>query len=113
MATINGISYSSTKDLFLKGGAKGPGTLLFSKAGSPSGFTSTPFDSSSNGLYINSANQLVYSSQGVTTIIGAASGGGSIAIPYSSTDGISTTGQSFSINASTLTSHLLLVVLYS
>ena len=61
MATINRKNYSSPRNINLKDGC-----LRFGATQSGS-----PFDSSSNGLYINSSNQLVFSSQGSDTTVGA------------------------------------------
>lgn len=60
--TINNKSYSTPRNINLKEGA-----LRFGGT-----FTATPFDSTSNGLYVNASNLLVYSSQGADTTLGAA-----------------------------------------
>jgi len=60
--TINGKSYSTPKNLNIKEGA-----IRFGGT-----FSTSPFDSTSNGLYVNSSNLLVYGSQGATTTLGAA-----------------------------------------
>lgn len=60
--TINNKNYSTPRNINLKEGA-----LRFGGT-----FTTTPFDSSSNGIFINSSNQLVYSAQGVDTTLGSA-----------------------------------------
>ena len=70
--TINGISYSSPKAINLRGSSSVKGSALrFGRTSS-----SNPFDSTSDGLYTNTSNQLIFSSQGTTTVIGAAGGGG-------------------------------------
>ena len=61
MSTINNKNYSSPRNINLKDGC-----LRFGATQSGS-----PFDSTSNGLYINSSNQLVFSSQGSGTTVGA------------------------------------------
>jgi hypothetical protein len=60
--TINNINYSTPRNLNVKEGA-----IRFGGT-----FTATPFDSTSNGLYVNSSNLLVYTSQGSDTTLGAA-----------------------------------------
>lgn len=62
MATINGKNYSTPRNINLK-----DGILRFGGTNSTS-----PLDSTSNGLYINSSNQLVYSAQGSESILGTA-----------------------------------------
>jgi hypothetical protein len=62
MATINGKNYSSPKNINLKEG--------FIRFGGTS--STNPFDSDSNGIYINSSNQIVYSAQGSESILGTA-----------------------------------------
>lgn len=59
MSTINQKNYSSPRNINLK-----DGVIRF--AGTQS---TNPLDSSSNGLYINSSNRLVYSSQGNTIVL--------------------------------------------
>ena len=72
MATINGISYSSPKNLNLRGESSVKGSAMrFGRTSSVN-----PFDSTSNGFYINASNQLIFSSQGTTTVVGAAGTGG-------------------------------------
>jgi len=60
MSSINGKQFSNPKNVNLKGGILRFGTTN----------SSTPFESTANGFYINSSNQLVYSAQGVTATLG-------------------------------------------
>jgi hypothetical protein len=55
MPTYNGHPYSTTKNINLKGGL-----IRFGKT-----WSSNPFGSDENGIYINSSNQIIYSRQGV------------------------------------------------
>lgn len=72
MSTINREPYSSPKNINLKGsGTTGRGGILRF-----TGYRSTnPLESSANGLYVNSSNQLVFASQGSTTVIGGSGSG--------------------------------------
>lgn len=73
MPTINGIPFSSIRNINLRGdGSTKAASLRFGRTGDRN-----PFDSTSNGLYVNASNQLVFSAQGVSTVIGAAGSGGS------------------------------------
>lgn len=67
MSTLNAKPYSNPKNINLKGGL-----LRFAITNS-----SNPFGSVSNGLYVNASNQLVFVSQGTSTVLGAAGGGSS------------------------------------
>ena len=82
MSTLNGKSFTNVRNLNLRGGAEGPGLLRWSVSGiygqNSALWASNPFGSLDYGLYINSAGSLVFSSQGTTTILGAAGSGGSI-----------------------------------
>lgn len=62
MATINRKNYSSPRNINLKDGC-----LRFGSTNS-----STPFDSASYGLYVDSSDRLVFSTLGADTILGAA-----------------------------------------
>lgn len=74
MATINGISYQDPKNINLKGTSSRKGSVLrFAQTSS-----ANPLDSTSNGLYINASNQLIFSAQGTATVIGAAGAQGQI-----------------------------------
>src|SRR3990167_4855590 len=74
MSTINGIPFSSPKNINLRGSSSVKGsTLRFDRTSS-----ANPLDSTSNGLYINASNELIYSAQGTTTVIGDGSGSGGI-----------------------------------
>lgn len=68
MSTINGKSFSSPKNINLK-----EGIVRFNDT-----FSSNPIDSSSNGIYVNASNQLIFSAQGTSTTLGATGGSGSI-----------------------------------
>lgn len=71
MTTINGISFQDPRNINLKGGANGSGVIRFSAQG-VTNWASNPFVSTDYGLYINSAGNLVFSSLGSTTVLGAA-----------------------------------------
>lgn len=66
MSTINGKPYSSPRNINLKGGILRFGALN----------STNPIDSSSYGLYVNGSGNLIFSSSGSTTTIGATGGGG-------------------------------------
>lgn len=68
MATINAKQYSTPRNINLK-----DGILRFGSTNS-----SNPLDSTSNGLYVNSSNQLVFANQGTATIL---SGTGPTQVP--------------------------------
>ncbi|RJO60390.1 hypothetical protein C4544_05185 [candidate division WS5 bacterium] len=68
MATINNKPYSSPRNINLK-----DGILRFAATQS-----SNPLDSSSNGLYVNSSNQLIFSAQGAATVLGTTGGAGNV-----------------------------------
>lgn len=78
MATYNGKSYSDTRNLNLRGGARGTGLLRWTppQSGVPALWSSNPFSTDDYGLYLNASGQLVFSSTGTTTILGAAGAGG-------------------------------------
>lgn len=74
MPTIDRQPYSSPKNIILKGSSKTRGgIILFDPTNA-----SSPIGTTRNGLYVNSSNQLVFSSQGTATILGAAGSGGDI-----------------------------------
>lgn len=80
MPTYNGKSYSSTRNINLQGGAGGTGLLRWTPpvSGVPALWSSNPFSSTEYGLYLNGSGQLVFSSLGTATILGAAGGGGGV-----------------------------------
>jgi hypothetical protein len=82
MSTFNGDSYTDLKNLNIKGGASGHGLIRWSPAGlyGQNGglWASNPFSTTDYGLYINSSGYLVFSSQGTSTILGAAGSGGTL-----------------------------------
>lgn len=73
MATINNRAYSQPKNLRLKGQGVGRGGVLLIEGVN----ATSPILSTHNGLYVNDSNQLVFSSQGSATVVGAAGGAGS------------------------------------
>lgn len=96
MATINGVSYQDPRNINLKGMNSIKGSVLrFARTSS-----SSPLDSSSNGLYVNSSNQLVFAAQGVLTILGAAGAGGGSAPSW---DAIYAGDQLLAVSGTTLT----------
>ncbi len=72
MSTINGRSFSTPRNVNLKGQGVGRGGILRFEGKN----TTNPFSATANGLYINNSNQLVSSLQGTTTVIGAVGAGG-------------------------------------
>src|SRR3990167_3714012 len=78
MSTINNRSFSTPRNVNLKGqGATRGGVLLFEGTN-----PSSPVASLDNGLYVNTSNQLIYSSQGTTSVLGAAGGAVSLDVSY-------------------------------
>lgn len=89
MATKNGLSFSSPRNINLRGQGVGRGSvLLFERTNA-----SSPVGSSYNGLYVNSSNQLSFSSQGSVTVLGGGGGGAQ------SLDGAYDQGRSITIDA--------------
>jgi hypothetical protein len=82
MATINAKNYSTPKNINLK-----EGLLRFGGT-----FSTNRLDSTSNGLYVNSSNELVFAHQGTATIL---SGTGPIVTP--SWDAIFANDQTFNL----------------
>lgn len=94
MSTLSGRAYTGVKNLNVKGQGSGRGGILrFNDTNS-----SNPLSSTSNGLYVNSSNQLVYASQGSATVVGAAGAG---AIP--SWETLYTQDATFSLTTGTWT----------
>lgn len=100
MSTLNARSYSSAKNLNLKGqGTSRGGILRFDGTNS-----TNPLSSTSNGLYVNASNQLIFSSQGTATTLGAAGGGSSAPSfdsLYNNDQTMAITGSTFTIDRST------------
>ncbi len=75
MSTYNGDSFVDFRNINLKGGASGTGLVRWAPASSfgTNGalWSSNPFGTTDYGLYLNSSGQLVFSSAGTATIIGA------------------------------------------
>jgi len=93
--TINGIPYSSPRSINLQGTSSVKGSVLrFARTSS-----TNPLDSSSNGLYINASNQLIFSAQGTSTTLGAA--GAASSAP--SFDAIYAGDQTLTVSGATLT----------
>ena len=67
MATLNARSFSSAKNINLKGqGSTRGGILRFEGTNS-----TNPLSSTSNGLYVNASNELIFAHQGTATTLGA------------------------------------------
>src|SRR3990167_7695254 len=65
---INGIPYSTPRNINLMGTSSVKGSVLrFNRTSS-----TNPLDSTSNGLYVNASNELIFSAQGTSTTLGAA-----------------------------------------
>ena len=88
MATVNGKSYSSPNNIILK-----KGLLLFGLS-----YAADPFGDDTNGLYVNSSNQLVFVHQGTSTVLGSGGGGGT-----PTWEDIYTADKTLSIASTTLT----------
>lgn len=72
MSTINGKPYQDPRNINLKGSALGTGLLRWNPAvfgQSGSNWSTNPFSSDDYGLYINSSNQLVFSSLGSAFVL--------------------------------------------
>ena len=68
------------RNINLKGGAMGSGMIRFDPVSSAGNWASNPFGTTDYGIYVNTSDQLVFSSKGSTTIL-AAAGGGSGSVP--------------------------------
>jgi hypothetical protein len=98
MATINGKSYQTPRNINLKGGTTGSGLIRWDP--NVANWTLNPFSSTDYGLYLNAAGELVFSKKGTTVILGAAGVGGGVA---SSWDQIYAGDQTLAIPGATLT----------
>lgn len=82
MGTINGNSFQDIRNINLRGGASGSGLIRWNPAQNTvvngGNWSSNPFSTDDYGLYINAAGNLVFSSLGSTTVLGAAGGGGGV-----------------------------------
>lgn len=81
MSTINGISFQDPRNINLRGSVGGTGVIRFSPpitGQTNTNWATNPFTSTDYGLYINSAGNLVFSSLGSTTVLGAAGSGGGV-----------------------------------
>src|SRR3990167_10358149 len=96
--TINGIPYSSPKNINLQGTSSLKGSALrFARTSS-----TNPFDSTSDGLYVNTSNELVFSHQGSTTTIVVAGGTNSLDAAYgAATPAITMDNGALTLNDST------------
>ena len=103
MSTANGKSFTSVKNLNLRGGAEGTGLLRWSPSSvfgqNSANWSTNPFGTTDYGLYINASGQLVFSSAGSLTIISAV--GGPSAIP--SWDAIFDGDQTLDLGGTTFT----------
>ena len=74
--SLGGKSYTSLKNINLRGGAKGTGLIRWSPSGifgqNAGLWASNPFGTDGYGLYLNSAGNLVFSNPAGATILGAA-----------------------------------------
>ena len=98
MPTINNVQYSGSKSINLVGQNTQQGSVLrFAQTSS-----ANPLDSTSNGLYINTSNELIFSSQGTTTTISTDGGGaGSLDAAYGDGATITVDGGPIILNDST------------
>jgi len=95
MSNINGIPYSNPRNINLQGVSSTKGSVLrFARTSS-----TNPLDSTSNGLYVNASNQLIFSSQGTSTVLGTTGGSGSVP----SFEALYANDQTFAIGGSTFT----------
>ena len=75
MPTLNGKTYSDTRNINLRGGAMGTGLIRWSQypyTNPGVNWSSNPFGSDEVGMYVNSSGNLVYSYLGSATTLGAA-----------------------------------------
>lgn len=93
MATLNARSYSTPRNINLKGQGVSRGGILRFEGTNPS----NPLSSVSNGLYVNTSNQLTFAAQGVETVLGSG-GGGSVSL-----DGAYDQGRSITVDAGAIT----------
>ena len=81
-STSGAKSFTSLKNLNLKGGAIGSGLIRWSPSNiygqNAALWASNPFTSTDYGLYLNSAGNLVFSNPNGATILGAPGGGGGL-----------------------------------
>ena len=97
MATKNGINYSSPKNIDLQGVSSVKGSAIrFNRTSS-----SNPFDSSSDGLYVNTSNQLVFSHQGSVTTLGGSGAAVSLDTAYGNGASITMDNGALTLNDST------------
>ena len=95
--TINGINYSSIGGLNIKGQSSVKGSALrFARTSS-----TNPFDSTSNGLYVNTSNELVFANQGSSTTLGSAGGAVSLDTAYGQGAAITMDNGALTLNDST------------
>lgn len=109
MSTINGIPYSSPRNINLKGVSSSKGSAL--RFGQTS--SANPFDSTSYGLYVNASGSLIFSSAGSSTTLGSGGGGG--AVPswetlYTNDSTFTITSGSFTIAGNSASSSDVLVL---
>jgi hypothetical protein len=102
MSTFNGKSFQDPRNINLKGGVTGTGLIRWKPpvSGGVANWSANPFGTDDYGLYINTSDQLVFSSKGSTTILGQAGGGG--AVPtweqiFASDQTLATAGTTFTI----------------
>src|SRR3990167_5829904 len=89
MATINARSFSTPRNINLKGQGSGRGGILLFESTNPS----DPVGSTHRGLYVNTSGDLVYANQGITTVLGSGGGGAS------SLDGAYDQGRTITVDA--------------
>ena len=80
--SLGGKSYTSLKNINLRGGAKGTGLIRWAPSGifgqNAGLWASNPFGTDDYGLYLNSAGNLVFSNPNGATVLGAAGSGGGL-----------------------------------
>ena len=80
--SLGGKSYTSLKNINLRGGAKGTGLIRWSPSGifgqNAGLWASNPFGTDDYGLYLNSAGNLVFSNPSGATVLGAPGSGGGL-----------------------------------
>lgn len=99
MSTFNNVSFQDPRNINLKGSTSQNLGIIRWDPSAGTGWTTNPVESTAYGLYINSSGNLVFSSLGSTTTLGAAGSGSGVP----SWDAIYAGDQSLAISGSTLT----------
>lgn len=116
MATYDGVSYIDPRNINLRGGARGSGVIRFDPTSSAGNWSANPIGSTAYGIYVNTLGQLVYSSLGSVTVLGAAGGPGTVPswnTIFGSSQTLSVQGIAFTIQDTSGTSNNVLSLVAS